>query len=312
MTTMQGENLAVYAVNGNFDDAQRGVKTAFGNTQLANTLWQNSEARLSSANSINWGRLVPQIVYYVSSYLSLCASGSIAYGEPVDYCVPTGNFGNIMAGWYAKQMGLPIGRLVCAANKNNVLADFISTGTYNIKREFHKTSSPSMDILVSSNLERLLYHISGSSALVSDLMQQLTTKGHYTVSSQILKTIQQTFKTGWATEDEVFAEVNTLFNNSAYLCDPHTAVAFCVGRRHLSENGAPMVVVSTASPYKFGTQVLTALNQNVPSNEFEALRQLQNYTATQAPQNLANLEVKQERFTDTINPEDILNIPLKL
>ena len=202
MATQEGANVAVYAVRGNFDDAQTGVKKVFGDKAIAAELEQRN-IRLSSANSINWGRLVPQIVYYFAAYAQLLKAGKITFGDKVDFCVPTGNFGDILAGYYAKQMGLPVGKLVCASNENNVLTDFLTTGTYTAKREFFKTTSPSMDILVSSNLERLLYHVTGSDAEVAGFMQQLAATGSYTVRPETLAAIQETFSCGWSSEAEV-------------------------------------------------------------------------------------------------------------
>ena len=200
MATQEGANVAVYAVRGNFDDAQTGVKKVFGDKAIAARLAERN-IRLSSANSINWGRLVPQIVYYFAAYAQLLKAGKITFGDKVDFCVPTGNFGDILAGYYAKQMGLPVGKLVCASNQNNVLTDFLSTGTYTAKREFYKTTSPSMDILVSSNLERLLYHVTGSDAEVAGLMKSLNETGRYTVRPETLKAIQESFDCGWSRGD---------------------------------------------------------------------------------------------------------------
>ncbi|MDL2218820.1 threonine synthase [Ruminococcaceae bacterium OttesenSCG-928-O06] len=312
MTTQEGRNVAVYAVHGNFDDAQRGVKAAFTDKALAQKLAQEHDAKLSSANSINWGRLVPQIVYYVTSYLHLWQQGTIAYGDEVDFCVPTGNFGDIMAGWYAKQMGLPIGRLICASNKNNVLADFLQTGRYDSKRAFHKTSSPSMDILVSSNLERLLYHATQSDAQTKEWMEQLAQNGSYTVDAATLAKINTTFTAGWAAEDEVFGEIRECFAQYRYLCDPHTAVALQVYHKSYARDGVPTVVLSTASPFKFAPQVLEALGQPVPQDEFAAIDALQAYSGAVVPPNLANLSEKAERFTDVMDPETIVSIPLTL
>lgn len=309
MTTQTGGNVAVYSVRGNFDDAQRGVKRAFTNRELAQKLAEK-DAKLSSANSINWGRLVPQIVYYATSYLKLCQAGRLSYGQPLDFCVPTGNFGDIMAGWYAKQMGLPIGRLICASNKNNVLAEFLETGRYNANRDFFKTSSPSMDILVSSNLERLLYHAGGSDAKVKDWMGQLAGQGGYTVDTGVLEAIRGTFAAGWADETEVFAEIQCIHREHGYLCDPHTAVAFKVAGALKQQ--APVVVLSTASPYKFSREVLGALGQPAPENEFDALRALEAFSGVKAPENLSSLADKPVRFTDIIDAESIETIPLEL
>ena len=209
MVTQEGENVAVYAVRGNFDDAQTGVKKVFGDPAIATELAKRN-IRLSSANSINWGRLVPQIVYYFAAYAQLLKAGKVRFGDKVDFCVPTGNFGDILAGYYAKQMGLPVGRLICASNENNVLTDFLTTGTYTAKREFFKTTSPSMDILVSSNLERLLYHVTGSDAEVAGLMKSLSETGSYTVRPETLAAIQESFGGGWSSEAEVAGEMSRM------------------------------------------------------------------------------------------------------
>ena len=261
MATQEGANVAVYAVRGNFDDAQTGVKKVFGDTAIAAELAKRN-IRLSSANSINWGRLVPQIVYYFAAYAQLLKAGRITFGDEVDFCVPTGNFGDILAGYYAKRMGLPVGKLVCASNENNVLTDFLTTGTYTAKREFFKTTSPSMDILVSSNLERLLYHVTGSDAEVAGFMQQLAATGSYTVRPETLAAIQETFSCGWSSEAEVAGEIRSRYEKDGYLCDTHTAVAFHVAAQK-KRQGVPMVVLSTASPFKFPRSVLSALGKTI-------------------------------------------------
>lgn len=314
MTTQEASNVSAYAVRGNFDDAQRGVKRAFTSQELANAMKKRG-AKLSSANSINWGRLVPQIVYYITSYLHLVEINEINYGEKVDFCVPTGNFGDIMAGWYAEKMGLPVGRLICASNKNNVLADFLHTGHYDAKRDFYKTSSPSMDILVSSNLERLLFHITENDVKVTEWMKQLTEKGEYYVEDAYMSEIGESFSGGWANEESVYSEISRLFNEYEYLSDPHTAVAFKV-LEDLSAEGEkshiPAVVLSTASPFKFSSQVLAALGGTVPEDEFKAIEELEALTGKKAPSKLTSLRGKAERFTDVINSDYIENIPLDI
>lgn len=308
MATQEGSNVSVYAVRGNFDDAQTGVKKVFGDKAIAETLAQRS-VRLSSANSINWGRLVPQIVYYFAAYAQLVRTNEIKIGQQVDFCVPTGNFGDILAGYYAKQMGLPVGRLVCASNQNNVLTDFLTTGTYTAKREFYKTSSPSMDILVSSNLERLLYHVTGSDAEVAELMSSLAKSGRYTVRPETLEKIQQSFACGWASEEQVAAEIRARYDTDGYLCDTHTAVAFYVAEKQKRE-GTPMVVLSTASPFKFPRSVLAALGHAAPQNDFEAMQALEKVTSRTAPSSLAALRSKAERFNTVIDPEQIAQVAL--
>ena len=308
MVTQEGENVAVYAVRGNFDDAQTGVKNVFGDPAIAAELAKRN-IRLSSANSINWGRLVPQIVYYFAAYAQLLKAGKVRFGDKVDFCVPTGNFGDILAGYYAKQMGLPVGRLICASNENNVLTDFLTTGTYTAKREFFKTTSPSMDILVSSNLERLLYHVTGSDAEVAGLMKSLSETGSYTVRPETLAAIQESFGCGWSSEEEVAGEIHARYEQDGYLCDTHTAVAFHVAGCHKRE-GVPMVVLSTASPYKFPRSVLEALGHTAPQNDFEAMQELEAATGRTAPASLAALRQKAERFNTVIDPEQIAQVAL--
>ena len=308
MATQEGANVAVYAVRGNFDDAQTGVKRVFADKAVAAELAERNIC-LSSANSINWGRLVPQIVYYFAAYAQLVRAGKIAFGDEVDFCVPTGNFGDILAGYYAKQMGLPVGRLVCASNKNNVLTDFLRTGTYTAKRTFYKTSSPSMDILVSSNLERLLFHVTGSDAEVASLMDRLSREGSYTVRPETLAAIQETFACGYAEEDEVAQEIRTRWERDGYLCDTHTAVAFHVAEQQKRE-GVPMVVLSTASPFKFPRSVLEALGHAAPENDFEAMQALEQAAGLTAPASLACLRSKPERFDAVIDPAQIAGVAL--
>ena len=308
MATQEGANVAVYAVRGNFDDAQTGVKRVFGDKAIAARLAERN-IRLSSANSINWGRLVPQIVYYFAAYAQLLKAGKIAFGDKVDFCVPTGNFGDILAGYYAKQMGLPVGKLVCASNQNNVLTDFLSTGTYTAKRKFYKTTSPSMDILVSSNLERLLYHVTGSDAEVAGLMKSLNETGRYTVRPETLKAIQESFDCGWSSEEQVAGEIRARYEKDGYLCDTHTAVAFHVAAQK-KRDGVPMVVLSTASPFKFPRSVLEALGHTAPENDFEAMQALEEATGRTAPASLAVLRQKAERFSTVIDPAQIAEVAL--
>ena len=309
MVTQQGGNVGVYAVKGNFDDAQTGVKRVFADKQLAADLAEKN-VRLSSANSINWGRLVPQIVYYFAAYAQLLKAGQIALGDAVDFCVPTGNFGDILAGYYAKQMGLPVGKLVCASNENNVLTDFLTTGTYTARRAFYKTTSPSMDILVSSNLERLLYHVTGSDTEVASLMKQLNETGSYTVRPETLAAIQESFACGWSSEAQVAEEIRARYEQDHYLCDTHTAVAFHVASQH-KRDGVPMVVLSTASPFKFPRSVLEALGHAAPANDFEAMQQLEEATGCTAPASLSALRQKAERFHTVIDPEQIAQVALR-
>ena len=308
MATQEGANVAVYAVRGNFDDAQTGVKRVFGDKAIAARLAERN-IRLSSANSINWGRLVPQIVYYFYAYFRLAEQGAVEWGKPVDFCVPTGNFGDILAGYYAKQMGLPMGRLVCASNKNNVLTDFLRTGTYDARRTFYKTTSPSMDILISSNLERLLYHVSGSSEKVAGWMQELSATGKYTVDAETLAKIQQSFAAGYADDADGAAEIKARFDGDHYLCDTHTAVAFRVAETRRTD--APMVVLSTASPFKFPRDVLTALGGEAPASDFAAMAALTAETGAEAPASLRELDKLEVRFKTVLQPADIRTAALR-
>ena len=308
MATQQGDNVHVYAVDGNFDDAQTGVKKVFADAEVAAQL-EKRGIRLSSANSINWGRLVPQIVYYFYTYFRLAADGAVAWGDPVDFCVPTGNFGDILAGYYAKRMGLPVGRLVCASNENNVLTDFIRTGTYDARRDFHKTASPSMDILISSNLERLLYHVSGSTEKVAGWMKDLAAQGHYTVDAATLAAIQESFACGCADDAQGAGEIRERFEQDGYLCDTHTAVAFRVAEE--CRSAAPMVVLSTASPFKFPRDVLEALGGDAPASDFEAMQTLTEKTGCAAPAALSSLRTLPVRFTEVIAPAAIRDAALR-
>ena len=305
MVTQEGGNVKVCAVRGNFDDTQTGVKHIFASCDEEDL----PGVRLSSANSINIGRLAPQIVYYFKAYADLVRSGRIRVGDKVHFCVPTGNFGDILAGYYAKRMGLPVGKLVCASNENNVLTDFLTTGTYTAKREFFKTTSPSMDILVSSNLERLLYHVTGSDTEVAGLMKSLAENGSYTVRPETLAAIQETFACGWSSEKEVAGEIRARYEQDGYLCDTHTAVAFHVAAQK-KRSGVPMVVLSTASPFKFPRSVLEALGRTAPENDFEAMQQLEAATGHAAPASLAALRQKAERFDTVIDPAQIAEVAL--
>ncbi|MEG2652469.1 MAG: threonine synthase [Ruthenibacterium sp.] len=310
MVTQEGENVAVYAVNGNFDDAQTGVKRVFADAAVTRLLAAQN-AHLSSANSINWGRLVPQIVYYFYSYAQLVASGTVKDGETVDYCVPTGNFGDILAGYYAKRMGLPVGHLLCASNKNNVLTEFLRTGVYDANRKFYKTTSPSMDILVSSNLERLLYHVTNDAQRVRGWMEELARTGRYTVPAEVLGVMQETFLGGCAEDGQAAQTIAQYHKSCGYTMDPHTAVAFYVQAEH-ADTGRTTVVLSTASPYKFAGDVLAALGESVPTDIFAAVEALRIKTGLPVPQSLAELKTKKVRFTRTIDAADIAKAALSL
>ena len=297
MVTQEGRNVGVCAVRGNFDDAQTGVKRIFSDAQLRGTLASRGYF-LSSANSINWGRVLPQIVYYVSSYCDLLASGAIKEGQTVNVCVPTGNFGNILSGFYAKKMGVPIGRLICASNENNVLTDFIRTGTYDFNRPFYQTASPSMDILISSNLERLLYLLSGSDEEVRGYMQALAGTGRYTVSERVFRAVQAEFSCGFCTDAQGAQTIGKTFREKNYLLDTHTAVACTVleGYRAETGDGTLTVVESTASPFKFCASVLDALGVTEHQPGTKVLGQLTAVTGREAPLPLASLAGKTPRF----------------
>ena len=298
MVTQEGNNVGVCAVIGNFDDAQTGVKRIFSDEALREELAEKGYF-LSSANSINWGRVLPQVVYYISAYCDLVRDGRLKMGEPVNFCVPTGNFGDILAGFYAKTMGLPVHKLICASNSNNVLTDFIETGVYDRNRPFYTTASPSMDILISSNLERLLYQLSGSDAEVCGYMDALAETGRYQVSEELLRQVQKHFAAGWCDDQTAADSIARLFGTEGYLMDTHTAVAYTVLERYRKETGDDTlsVVLSTASPYKFCTSVLDAMGVSEMKPGLEILHQLEEKTRTTAPKPLKSLSGKPVRFT---------------
>ncbi len=294
MVTQEGGNVAVAAVKGNFDDAQSGVKAIFTDESICNEL-DRKGFKFSSANSINWGRLAPQIAYYFSAYIDLLNKGATSPGEPVNFVVPTGNFGNILAGYYAREAGLPVKKLICASNKNKILTDFINTGVYDCNRQFHKTISPSMDILISSNLERLLYHLSGNDAgAVKHWMSELKNAGRYNVGQPILEKIKQLFWAGFTDDRETLATIKETFEKHEYLVDTHTAVAINVYNKYKNETGdnTPSIILSTASPYKFNSSVVEALMGKEfvsGKNEFELLEVLSKASGTDIPKNLKGL-----------------------
>ena len=295
MITQQGGNVHVIGVDGNFDDTQTGVKRIFSDASLAARMDAGGLA-FSSANSINWGRLVPQIVYYFSAYADLCRKEHIRCGDPVNFAVPTGNFGNILAAWYAHSMGLPIGRLLCASNDNNVLTDFLQTGVYDKNRPFHKTSSPSMDILISSNLERLLYEMTGRDCgRVAAWMESLARDGRYDVGAALRKDIETLFYGDWTNEERVQQTITEMWRKHGYVSDTHTAVAIDVWKRYVEKTGdnTPTVIASTASPFKFGNRVADALFGSeaiAGRDEFALLELLSRETGWPVPPGLANLE----------------------
>ncbi|MDO4364686.1 MAG: threonine synthase, partial [Clostridia bacterium] len=271
----------------------------------------------SSANSINWGRLVPQIVYYFSTYCDLIEQKRIALGDEINVVVPTGNFGNILAAYYAKKMGLPIKKLVCASNSNNVLTDFLKTGEYNKNRKFFTTTSPSMDILISSNLERLLYHMSGEDDnLVNDLMKALSADGKYEVPKALIESVQEVFDAGCCDEASVDATIKEHFDKYHYLCDTHTAVAVNVYDDYVKRTGddIPTVIDSTASPYKFSKSVLTAvMGGNAPElDEFDMVDELNNVSGVDVPKPLQALKNKAIRFNNVCDKENMSEMVFKL
>ena len=300
MQTQEGSNLSVSGIVGNFDDAQTGVKRIFASGEMREALNERG-VFLSSANSINWGRLVPQIVYYVSAYCDLVKSGKIEYGELLDVTVPTGNFGNIFAAFIAKKMGLPLGTLVCASNKNNVLTEFLETGTYDRNRAFHTTMSPSMDILISSNLERLLYLTVGAER-TAGYMRELAEKGKYTVDKADFVNITSHFAGYYTDESETMATIKETFEKKNCLIDTHTAVALSASCRHTDGNKAErkILTVSTASPYKFAFDVYTSLTGTNPTGELEALDELKELTGVAIPYPLASLRGKPVIHTGVI------------
>ena len=309
MVTQEGNNVAVCAIHGNFDDAQTGVKNVFAACRD-----KELPFKLSSANSINIGRLAPQIMYYFRAYRDLLDAGKIKLGDEVNFSVPTGNFGDILAGYLAKKLGLPVGKLICASNANNVLTDFIRTGTYDRQRPLLKTTSPSMDILVSSNLERLLYLLSGDTTLVADLMKKLNTEGAYTVPASLLETIQTEFWAAYCDDDRAAEIMGRVYKELGYLCDPHTASGWAAAEDYTVQTGdkRPMVVLSTASPYKFPVAVLTAIGGDTSGSEFDQMARLSQISGVPVPRNLATLQGKEEKHTGVIDKDAMLDYVLNL
>lgn len=294
MVTQEGNNTYVCAVKGNFDDAQTGVKKIFTNKSI-NKLLEDNKKRFSSANSINVGRLVPQVVYYFYSYINLIEQKEIKQGEKVNFVVPTGNFGNILAGYYAKILGLPINKLICAANSNNVLYDFIRTGIYDANREFYKTTSPSMDILISSNLERFLFYISNQdNKIISSLMKDLSEKKKYEVNNSMKEKLEDIFYSQFADEEEVNTTIKKIYNEKNYLMDTHTAVAYKVleDYKQDTKDNTKNIILSTASPYKFAVDVYESIFGESNLNEFEIMYELSEKTGVKIPKNLEGLDKK--------------------
>ncbi len=312
MVTQEGKNVKVCAVRGNFDDAQTGVKKIF-NACADGKMLENKPFRLSSANSINIGRLAPQITYYFKAYRDLLDSGKIQLGDRVNFSVPTGNFGDILAGYLAKLLGLPVGQLICASNANNVLTDFIRTGVYSRLRPLHKTISPSMDILVSSNLERLLYLMSDcDTRFVASLMADLDSAGAYKIPAEMLSRLQSEFWADCCNDDKAQAVIAQLWQEQTYLCDPHTAAGFYAACSYRAATGdlSPMVVLSTASPYKFPAAVLEALGEPLSGDEFQQMEALAAKTGCPIPGNLSGLQGKPELHTGVIEKGEMIHFAL--
>ncbi len=309
MVTQTGNNVAVAAINGNFGDAQTGVKLTFAKASAQpETL---NGAVLSSANSINIGRLAPQVVYYFKSYADLVREEKIKVGDKVSFVVPTGNFGDILAGYFAKKLGLPVEKLICASNENKVLTDFLNEGVYDRKRPFYKTTSPSMDILVSSNLERLLYMMSDcNNELVASLMKQLNEEGRYQVPAEMLAKIQAEFGAGFCDDQQTAATIRKVWEEYGYLMDTHTAVAWAVSEDYKKTAEEPVIVLSTASPFKFPYAVLSALGETPAENEFDCLTQLAEVSGLPIPKNLAGLKDAKVLHNTVIEKEQLIDFAL--
>ncbi|HPT70247.1 MAG TPA: threonine synthase, partial [Syntrophomonas sp.] len=317
MITQEGDNVYVASVEGNFDDAQSGVKQIFADQQFISELAQKG-LRMSSANSINWGRLLPQIVYYISAYADLCDNGHIKAGDPINVVVPTGNFGNILAAYYASRMGIPIHKLICASNANNVLTEFIRSGRYDRNRKFYRTISPSMDILISSNLERLLYEMTNHDAeKVGQWMEQLKNEGSYQVDEAVLEKIQRLFWADHSSDRETMNSIKHVWEKYHYLLDTHTAVAWCVYHRYteLSGDMTPTIIASTASPFKFAPSVAEALLGTEAlqgKSEFEIMAMLSQHTGIEIPAAIKELEQKPVLHQTSTSREEMKNTVIKL
>lgn len=299
MATTEGTNTAVVAVEGNFDDCQTGVKSIFSDEKLRWELMGRG-IELSSANSINWGRLCPQIVYYFTAYADMVRRGKISSGDKINFAVPTGNFGNILAGYYAKRMGLPINKLICASNKNRVLSDFFATGTYRRNRDFYQTNAPSMDILISSNLERFLFEMCGHDhEKIAGWYRELAQNGEFTVDAASFEAIGREITGGWVDEDEVLATINNVYITQGYVVDTHTAVAVALVER-LGKTEVKTVIASTASPYKFSRDVLGALEALVPEDEFDSIARIAEISGKEVHRGLAGLDKRPVRHTAVI------------
>ncbi|MTI70622.1 MAG: threonine synthase [Firmicutes bacterium] len=313
MITQRGENTHVIGINGNFDDAQNAVKKVF-NDKSFNDILKENDHMFSSANSINIGRLIPQIVYYFYSYLNLLKNNKIDNNEKINIVVPTGNFGNILAAYYAKKMGLPVNKLICASNENNVLYDFLNTGIYDMRRDLKLTSSPSMDILISSNLERFLYELSNrDSKLINSLMKQLNNLGVYEITDEMKKGLND-FYGGYADEEKTFDTIKKVFNKYNYLIDPHTAVAYSVYKDYKKETSddTKTIIASTASPYKFTKTVYNSINDNKIDDDFKLIEKLSKYTNTSIPKVLKSIDKDEILHKDVCNVEDIKKVIEKI
>lgn len=307
MTTQSGKNVNVCAIKGNFDDCQNGVKKIFTDAAVKKQL-SDKGMMFSSANSINWGRLAPQIIYYLSSYAELVKKGQIKAGEKINIAVPTGNFGNILAAYYAKKMGMPVNKLICASNSNNVLTDFLATGIYDRNRSFYTTISPSMDILISSNLERLLYLMTDQNdALIKDWFGSLAKRGRYEVSDDVRAKLRSEFSAGFCDDDATKETIKNTFEKYNYTLDTHTAVAFKVYLDYRNKTGddTKTIIASTASPFKFGAAVLGAIEgREETGDDYLVTEKLADTTGMTMPKSLAELKNKEVRFTECIAPDE--------
>ncbi len=308
MQSQEGKNVYVIGIEGNFDDAQTAVKTAFDSKEVKNSAQENNKM-LSSANSINIGRLFPQTVYYWYAYIQLIKENKIKAGDKINFCVPTGNFGNILAGYYAKCAGLPVGKFICASNENNVLTDFINKGIYNKNRTFKKTISPSMDILISSNLERLIYHLSDNDgSYTKELMEELKTNGHYSIMQEMKEKLEDLFFGGYASEEHIKETISSVYKNNNYVIDPHTAAAAYVYEQYKKESGddTPCVILSTANAYKFADSVLEAIF-NKKEESFKAIDELHKLTNVPIHPALAGIAEKEIIYKTVCKPDEICN-----
>ncbi len=316
MTTQDGANVGVCAIKGNFDDAQTGVKSIFTNKEILKRFEENNLV-FSSANSINWGRLAPQIVYYVSAYCDMVNNGSVKFGDKINIVVPTGNFGNILAAYFAKEMGLPVNKLICASNANNVLTDFINTGVYDRNRSFFATVSPSMDILISSNLERLLYILCGrNSDTINEWFGSLKDSGKYQVSDDVSAQIKDLFSAGCCDDEETKETISLTYKNDEYLADTHTAVAINVCNEYIEKTGdkTPVVIASTASPFKFSKAVISAVESEKKEydDEFSTVDALEKISSLKAPEQLSALKGKAVRFTKVADKENMADVVFEM